>query len=330
MALGKLARRSARSMRSRTVIPHPASARVSAANVRWAERFELVTDDIARKKFAAIRCGSCAAHTFPGAHEAVVSIGADLIAWLFLFDDRYGEGSAADTVAAMRTRFATYQDAARTGHLPPETTPFHHALVDLRDRCRSLATDDDGWCQQFSQSLGGYFDGCLREQPFRRSAERLDLAEYRRVRALSIGLFPVFDVIQLEQIEGPILSASDFAHPTVDRLRTSAALLCAWVNDVYSFQKEKKDGDPLNLVSVLAREYGLSVEEAMGAAAEVFNTDLALFEEDMASIEDVGDSLRHYLQGLDDWVHGNLAWTGLCGRYKRRPSRRSVARVAQR
>ena len=66
----------------------------------------------------------------------------------------------------------------------------------------------------------------------------------------------------------------------------------------------------MNLVSVLAREYGLS--EAMGAAAEVFNTDLALFEEDMASIEDVGDGLRHYLQGLDDRVHGILAWTGLC------------------
>jgi len=107
----------------------------------------------------------------------------------------------------------------------------------------------------------------------------------------------------------------------VARLRASAALLCAWVNDVYSFQKERQDGDPLNLVSVLASEYGLSIAEAMGAAAEVFNTDLAMFEEDMVTLESVGEDLRCYLEGLDDWVHGNLAWTGLSGRYKPRSAR---------
>jgi hypothetical protein len=317
-ALNTMARSSARSMRSRKVTPHTASLRVSAANVRWAERFELITDDIAKVKFAAIRCGSCAAHTFPRASEEVVSIGADLIAWLFLFDDREGEGSPGDTVDAMRTRFMTYEHAARTGQLPLAATPFHRALVDLRTRCRSSTSEEDEWCDRFAQSLGGYFDGCLREQPFRRSAARLDLAEYRRVRTLSIGLFPVFDVIQLE---GGTLSASDFAHPTVARLRASAALLCAWVNDVYSFQKERQDGDPLNLVSVLASEYGLSIAEAMGAAAEVFNTDLAMFEEDMVTLESVGEDLRCYLEGLDDWVHGNLAWTGLSGRYKPRSAR---------
>jgi hypothetical protein len=295
------------------VKPHPASARVSAANIFWAARFELVTNDIANQALRAIRCGSCAAHTFPRAPEEVVTIAADLIAWLFLFDDRYGEGSSDDTIEGMQERLATYESVARTGRLPAESTPFHRALLDLRARGRELASDADEWSARFSRSLGAYFQGCLLEHPFRRSDKRLDLEEYRRVRALSIGLFPVFELIPLA---GATLSTSDLAHPTVARIQMTAALLCAWVNDVYSFQKETKDGDPLNLVSVLANEYGLSVAEAMGAAAEVFNTDLALFEEDVATLDGKVEGLDDYVQGLRDWIYGNLAWTGLSGRYR--------------
>jgi hypothetical protein len=126
---------------------------------------------------------------------------------------------------------------------------------------------------------------------------------------------PVLDLVELGTGVLPEHAASS---PELAEARERACLLCAWVNDVYSFAKESAAGDPLNLVSVLARQYRLSVHEAVGAAAEVFNTDLAILEElthRLAGGLSGSDPLSVYLTGVHDWVQGNLAWTGLCGRY---------------
>jgi 5-epi-alpha-selinene synthase len=126
-------------------------------------------------------------------------------------------------------------------------------------------------------------------------------------------MFPFFDFIPLG---GANLSANDFEHPTLARLRESASLLCGWANDVYSFAKETRDGYPINLVKVVANEFGLSTPAALGTAVELYNAELALFESEIAALNRMGVSIRNYVQGLEDFVHGNLAWHSLSGRYR--------------
>jgi hypothetical protein len=48
---------------------------------------------------------------------------------------------------------------------------------------------------------------------------------------------------------------------------------------------------------------------------EIYNEDLANFESEMATFNGADGPLGIYLQEIEDWVHGNLAWHGLSGRY---------------
>ncbi|GGU10766.1 hypothetical protein GCM10010272_64670 [Streptomyces lateritius] len=93
--------------------------------------------------------------------------------------------------------------------------------------------------------------------------------------------------------------------------------MCSYVNDLHSFAKETADRDPLNIVTVLAQELDLDMGSAAAAAAEEFDKELRLLEEDCREVraEFPTDSTFSVTGGLLDWVHGNSAWTGMCARY---------------
>lgn len=299
------------SMQGRPVTPSPFSAAADREATAWAASFELVRGAFALRRVADIRCGSCAGHTYPHASREIVILGAKLITWLFLFDDRYGEGRDATDMRDLMSTVSSFARVARGGALPPAPTPFHRALADLRADA-AAAAQSDVWLERFAESLDRYFDGCVLEYQHRRDGSTPSLLQYRRLRAWSIGTFPVFDLIELTAAGR--LGEDDATDPAILSLRERAALLCAWVNDIYSFSKERDDGDSLNLVSVLRKEYGLSDADAFGAAAEVFNVDLALFREERENMP-LSAAAARYTAGLEDWIYGNLAWTGRSYRY---------------
>ena len=211
------------------------------------------------------------------------------------------------------TTFSSFSRVLRTGSLPANGGPFHVALADLRHEALALTQSGD-WLDRWCDSFGRYFDGCLLEYRHRSDFSYASIDEYRRLRAWSIGTYPVFDLI--EPAHGHILPNAIAWRPDLVALRERAALLCAWVNDIYSHAKEQADGDALNLVAVLQREYGLNTQEAFGAAAEVFNTDLTMFEDQKRVVVGLhSEAVQSYVKGLEDWVHGNFSWTGLSQRY---------------
>lgn len=299
-------------MHARTVSPNHHGKNASRRSAQWALHHGLIDGEKAWLKLRAIRCGSCAAHTYPDASAEITELAAKLITWLFLFDDAYGEGTNALDARELMETFASYETLLRTGRLPDAPTPFHRALSDLREEGARRATPQ--WLERFAASMSRYFGGCLLEFPLRRGNEIPSLVEYRRLRAWAIGIPPVLDLIELANEE--LLLPEEAAREDLARLREETALLCAWVNDVYSYGKEKRDGDQLNLVGVLAHDRGLSEREAFEHAAAVFNDDLQRFNEQREQFErDAPPHLRRFAQGLADWVHGNFAWTGQSLRY---------------
>jgi hypothetical protein len=287
------------------VTSHACGDAAETATRAWALRFGLVDGDGAR--LARIRCGSFAAHTYPRASAELVELGANLIAWLFLFDDRYGEGHE---LAEMVEQFERCEAVLRDGETADE--PFPRALADLRARCVRLGAGPE-WLSQFGESLGRYFHGCVLEYPYRTQRRPPTRATYRQLRCWSIGAYPVFDLIELS--EGP---ASRPARFRLGELRYLGALLCAWVNDIHSHRKEQHDGDPLNLVTVLHKDGGLALEAAYHAAVDHYLADLDRFRaarDALLEAPEVTDVDRAVARGLSDWVHGNNAWTGTSGRY---------------
>lgn len=310
--LRQLVGESTRSLRTRNVVVHASEPAVTTANAEWTRRFALAPDEHALARHARIGCGSFASHTYPRATDPVVCLGADLITWLFLFDDRFGEATGTES-SADPGGFESYERALRTLDVPANATAFHRALVDIAERGTALA--NAAWLSRFADSIASYFRGCLMEGPYRNGRGTPTLAQYRDLRTLSVGAYPVFDLIELAS--GQILSDHEVNCPEVVGGRELAACLCAWVNDVYSYPKETVARDPLNLVSVIMNERGLGSEEALSSAVALFNAELEHFCELVHGAKSRSTtSIAAYLNGLEDWVFGNRTWTVTSGRYE--------------
>jgi hypothetical protein len=296
-------------LRHHPVQRHAHGEAAEAATQRWARALQLVDGDRAAQRLARIRCGSFAAHTYPRASAELVELGANLIAWLFLFDDRYGEGRE---LLQMVEQFERCEAVLRDGASGADGDAFSRALADLRARCVRQGAGAD-WLARFSESLGRYFHGCVLEYPYRMQKRPPTSATYRQLRCWSIGAYPVFDLIELSEGE-----TSRPARFRLGELRYLGALLCAWVNDIHSHRKEQHDGDPLNLVTVLHRGGALPLEAAYHAAVDHYLADLDQFSsacDALLEAPELTDVDRAVARGLSDWVHGNSAWTRTSGRY---------------
>lgn len=298
----------------RPVVRHAAEGEIDAHDRAWVHAMGIVDSDRAAKKHAAIRCASFAASTYANAPAAVATLGANLISWLYLFDDALAEGHDGETQAELRERFAAFEQLARTGRLPADANAFHHALVDLVARGEALG--GAAWRERFADGLAFYMEGCAQELPFRRTGRVPTFAEYRGIKLRSVGAEPVYDLVELA-LPRPLPTA-EVRSVWITEARRAAAFLCAWVNDIYSFPKEARDGDPLNLVAVLMQEHGVDVDAAVDLAIERYARDLGRFDALLARARAHGvpATTDAILRGLEGWVHGNRAWTGSCGRYQ--------------
>jgi hypothetical protein len=305
-------------MRGRATEPHPEAAAVEKAVLDFAERHRLV-DGRSGKKLRAIGCGWFAGYTYAYAPVEQVTLGGCLIAWLYLYDDLHDEGRTAGDLGATTAEFDEMVALCREGGAPPQSPGFRSALLELR--ARAVARVGEGWTRRFAGSLGEYFRGCVEELPYRHAGARISLADYRDLRALTIGAYPVFDLI--EAATGHAISDAWASEAEVGRARKLGSLLCAWVNDLHSFRKERGDDDPMNVVNILRHEQKLDLAGALMATAELFNRDLAELDRaraQLAASPALGPAERAYLAGLAAWVHGNYAWTPTSGRYYRPPS----------
>ncbi|MCS0638075.1 hypothetical protein NX801_20935 [Streptomyces sp. LP05-1] len=296
-------------LRHDPVRPHPRIDRVQRAAERWAAGFGLSERP---GDFARTRSGWCAAYTYPYADPVLLEIAAELIGWLFLYDDRYGEGLDARVMMDTSDRFL---GVVRTGTVPAPAGPFELALADLRHRIRDLT--DDAFLERFAHSMSKYHNGWLFELPFRLAGRPPDRTAYRRLRPWSIGQHTVFDLIEISA--GPPPAA---ARERLEPLRDLTGFVCAQVNDLHSYAKETRGGDPINIVTVLAAERGRGLADAARAAVREYHHHLGLLEQGCAALCAEPDATREEVlltRGLRAWAHGNTAWSGTCARYHAAP-----------
>ncbi len=279
----------------------------------WVTGLELLNQSQLRG-FERIGCGTCAAACFPDASQAVVQLAADQISFLFLFDDLYPEGTFRLDPNGLRAALRPYADlvSGRPGAVMPATA-YARALNDLVQR--AVASAPAFWRARYAKSFEAYCEGCVLEAEARLEGVAPSLQAYLEVRRGSIGMSPMFDLMELTH--GVFLTDEEFETPVVTRLRELGADLSALVNDLSSLEKEEAVGDVCNAVIVLQASLGCGRNEALDAVATLHNTLLAELEtlEKQLGNTRHGSAMALYARSIRQWVHGHYGWILSSRRY---------------
>ncbi len=295
---------------------HVPSAAYDATTLEWVMRHHLVEGEQV-EHFERIICGTAARYGFPSASDEVVGLAADLISWLFLFDDAYPEGAYRVDARGLEAACARYAQLLEGYPRVAPHSNFAVALMDLRQRMLRLAPAD--WFVRFTESFRYYCAGCVREARFRQSNGVPTVAQYLELRRASFGYAPVCDL--MESIFGTFLTDEERRSSEVVRLRTLGVDVSAWVNDLFSYEKERAVGDVCNLVRVVELNEQLSTERARERVGQMHNEALAelLVLERRIRESPATPAVRNLARAICEWSQGHHDWSLRCARYKVSP-----------
>jgi germacradienol/geosmin synthase len=154
-------------------------------------------------------------------------------------------------------------------------------------------------------------------------AGTLDLQEYAEFRRRTVGIHHSIDAG--ERSRGFEVPAEVQAHPLMERMRDLAADTIGFMNDIHSFEREKRRGDGHNLIAVLHRERRCGWQEAADEAVRMTTDSLAEYLELEAQVPQMCDELgldeddrakvRMGVEAIQHWINGNYEWALTSGRY---------------
>lgn len=298
---------------------HPGAAALEEHAIGWMRRAGYVTSPEQEQEARGVAFGMLAALVYPySTFEA--AFGCDLMIWLFLTDDEYMERAAQrGDLGAYARHVLRSMAILRAPGDPPHDVPagerLHpRALRELRLRLAELAGHEQ--VQRLVDGIAEYFALTGTEVILRSQGEQHSLTEYLTFRESSIvmrcGCFVV-----IEMGNDCPLSAGVWGRPEIQAVSRSAARVIAWTNDILSGVRELHWPGAINLVTVLADEYGCTLSEAVGLATEMHTKETEQFAAlaDRLRGENNDPYVDRYITGLGAWIRGNLDWSLFTHRY---------------
>jgi hypothetical protein len=239
--------------------------------------------------------------------------------WLFFLDDQYDDHPELGRhPLEVRRIMDRHFEALSTGRLPPNPTSFARFTVYLRRRLE--ASSPPGWLERFLRNVQDYlFEGSLRTVEHWAEDRVPSTDDYLGMRMHDSAVFPAVDMIEVAA--GIHLPRDVRDHPSIVEMRRLTVRHTAYVNDLFSYQKEVLwNGTPCNLVHVLMHNEAVSFEEAVGEIVAMVNRDVQRFgelERSLPSFEPaIGDEVDAYLTGMKDWMRGNVEFSLASERYR--------------
>lgn len=276
----------------------------------WVHHFELVRSDKARERFRRARFAMLSSRAFPAAGRFKLCIAAEFNTWLFLLDDkndesRFGKRDFLEMVHSFVTMILQNNQVVA----PEEGMPLANSFADLWKRLRKISSP--AWQQRFEKSMIDYLDACLWEVDNRIRHEAPSVKDYIEKRPYTGALYA--DIELIEVLESIYLPDEVRLHETVQQLALACNNVVCWANDLFSFDKERRQGDVHNLVVVLKEERELDLEEALEETARMHDAEVRRFislSENLPSFgNEVNEELERYVGVLKAWMRANLDWS---------------------
>jgi Terpene synthase family 2, C-terminal metal binding len=288
--------------------------------VEWLDKFEIYQSPVQRDYFARCRFPEFPARSLPQAEPDLLVLPGKEVMWLQSFDDVHSDekpgGTPLDEYIVMLARLTRIIEDP---HAPLLTgNPWANALRDLRLELAEKATavQVDRWVQATIE----YFDGLLWEAVNRTRNAPPSVDDYVAMWLKQSGVYPC--IVFTDIVCGYEVPAADWARPSVRTLREMVAAIIGWDNDLTSFDKEvhrsvERGFPPVqNLVSVIAAQYGCTIDQAAAIAGAMRNRAMIRFIRMSDEVTAQADKpLACYVRGLGQWIRGYLDYSGRSARY---------------
>ncbi|WP_437550821.1 hypothetical protein WME97_07925 [Sorangium sp. So ce367] len=307
-------------------LPWPSRRHSGAERYRRASRDALIgvgllggeAKERAMKRFEGIIVLDPYVYPYAIGHRRLLAAGT-FSQWLFFLDDQYDDDPRVGRdVCAVRTIMERYLGILRTGDLPARPSPFARFTVHLRECLEALAPE--GWMRRFLAHVEQYlFEGSLRATSAWARGQVPLLDDYLHLRMHDSAVFPAIDIIEIAA--GLELPHATREHPAVAEMARLTVRHTAYVNDLFSYQKEVLWNDtPCNLVRVMMANKDIGFEEAVHAVVSMVNRDVDRFLEVERAIPSWGPSLDRqveaYIGGMKAWMVGNVDFSLSSSRYR--------------
>ncbi|KAF8077664.1 terpenoid synthase [Lyophyllum atratum] len=210
----------------------------------------------------------------------------------------------------------SYMPTAVLGKEQPEDELNPGKLA--RDFWARCITDAGPGCQaRFKETLELFFEAVNIQAHARDDGVIPDLESYIDVRRDTSGCKPCWALIEYAlDIDLP-----DFVveHPVIEALNQGTNDLVTWSNDIFSYNVEQSRGDTHNMIVILMKYHGHSLQSAVDYVGDLCAQTIDAFVENRRKLPswgpEVDDMVDRYVTGLQDWIVGSLHWSFQTHRY---------------
>lgn len=288
---------------------HPQAMELENQVNKWLDGYHFLPETF-RQNERKISIGHLVASAWPEApYERLIPVARWFLAG-FLHDDHNTKLPLKDLVRVTERIYEVCNGAAITSE---DDEIIRHFSISV-DEFRQFATPD--WMERYLRHAYLFFDGVLSESFYNFKNIYPSLEEYIDIREKTMGVLALADLTEVASCN--ILPYEIYLHPTIQRMGKLSGFLLAWANDIYSMKREKSENETMNLVLVIWRNRGCSLEAALEAAIQLHDDYVAEFLRLRSKLPDFHEfnaDVERYVSSLELMISGHLIWIPQATRY---------------
>jgi hypothetical protein len=261
--------------------------------------------------FMGLHAGELAAACYPDADAFHLRVCSDFLNWLFNMDDWLDEFDVDSTLGMRECCMSAFRDPINF------QTEKHGGEMCKSYFSRFIQTGGPGCTERFIHTMDLFFIAATKEADDRATGRAIDLESYIAIRRDTSGCKPCFALIEYAALID--LPDKVMSHPVIMAMEEASNDLVTWSNDIFSYNKEQSRHDTNNMISVLMREEGLNLQDAVDYVGRLCKGTIQRFEDNRNILPSWGEELDRqvaiYIDGLQNWIVGSLHWSFDSTRY---------------
>lgn len=263
-------------------------------------------DPSALRQLARTRAGRVVARTAdPEASADLLRWYARFVIWGFWFDDLLIDDHPADSpilVPAVASVLDILDTGVGTG---AAGAALEEAFAAVVRSLREILHPDQ--FTRWSIEMRLWFTSMIAQNKLRAQGSVPSVKTYKTIRRYTVCAFPC--IVLIDASHEKSVDWDQYHDPDLAALRTHAANVTAWQNDIFSFFSESyHPGRFWNLPSIYVAR-GTSAQEALDRTARDAAREVDAFTARAASVETTDARRRSHLRTLTSWMRGCHDWS---------------------